>query len=333
MISRPTLNRVDGIVLSLTASAVGVALLYDAAALEACGVAIIGLGIAWALGHRCRVPAFPELNSRHKSVLLLTILAVGLSLALGESLKFSLGILSIGLPVSWVVGSNMLAAHVLLAVLGASISAWAATAVWREHVQAIAECNELTSNYLAELERFRSQLPGLAKLYPLDQSVLREAPFRVVDSLPVDQGVKAQAYFAFYEWDGLRNFGSLFDKIAIPEEAKAKLLQAEPMRGRLMAPLDFPSPLPEWAAEALAAHVDVVSWNGSGSAAVKRILTPALSAGPCEQPGPFVARLRRRLPALLPGLLLMAVGLFPLLLTIIRRVQRLRAARAQPHNG
>ncbi len=313
MVILPTVNRRDKAVLFFTLTAVGLMLVHKTAISKALGVAILGLALIWAVGHGCRLATLPKLNRRHKSVLLFTLLAAGLSLTLGLGLKFSLGAFILGLALAWVVGSDRRSVHNLLLLCGIALVTRSVIVERREYVHRIAEYNGLTATYLehraaysAQLREFRSQLPRLAKRYPLDKDVLSEPPFSIIDPLAVGPQVKADAYRAFYDSAEYYDFKAHFDKIDIPEKAKVELYKAK--AGPLL-PLDLPSPLPEWAADALAAGVDLVSWHGSGMLAVENLLTPELSVGPIVQPAPFTARLEEHVRKLLPGLFLTVLGI------------------------
>lgn len=301
----PALNRIEKALLFLTAATIGLLLLQGISSEVTMGAAILGFASTWAVGHRCHIWSLPQLNVRHRLVTLIALSTAGVSMVLRMDLKFSLGELALGLALAYVVGSDDRVVHASLILIGASLAGWGAVSARAKYATAVTDYNQSVAAYRSGWRNFRSQLPQLAKLYPLSKSVLAEPPFSIVDPLPISMRAKSEAYAAFYNSGDYYDFKAHFDHdawTAIPKKVRTELYEA-----RAQPVPNQPSSIPQWVAEAMAARADV--WDGPGRTAVEHLLNPELLTGPYGTPPRLSPFLEADWQKVLLGLLLATAGM------------------------
>ena len=99
------------------------------------------------------------LNNRHKAGLFLTTVVAGLCLIMGESFRETIGVLIIGLALSWALGSEFRALRWAIALLSL-------LTMLAPLIAAIADHNIAARAYSRSVDDFRARIPSLVRGHP-----------------------------------------------------------------------------------------------------------------------------------------------------------------------
>ena len=100
-----------------------------------------------------------QLNRRHRVALFLTLVATGLTLVLGGTIKETVGAVFLGMAVAWAFGSNSRTVHWLFFASGFLVLVAPLVAAWVDHRIA-------TKTYEGKIAAFESRIPELSNQHP-----------------------------------------------------------------------------------------------------------------------------------------------------------------------
>jgi hypothetical protein len=102
----------------------------------------------------------PKLNRRHKAVLFITPLAVGVALIAGAGIEIAAGIGFVGAALAWAIGSNSRIVHVAFVAVGLLLFCGGLISDWRDYRSEV-------RHYQRQVAEFEKKIPDLADCYSL----------------------------------------------------------------------------------------------------------------------------------------------------------------------